>query len=407
MELPPTSRVIQGPAALVSIGMNQQIARPGKAELQQDKPGQQQSKAERVADGVKLTNVQPLPDIPAIWRLGAVVATQVMGVLALIAALYFGRSILLPVVAGIVVGITLTPVVKLGKRYNIPMPVSTILVVVLAVGIIGLVLTFFAAPLTEWIARAPEIGAAVKEKLRVFEYPLAVFHDIKNAIMPAGANGSTVAVEQNPAEMVGAALVVITPALGQFVVFFGTLIFFLATNNTLRQKLVVAFVTRDGRLRMLRIWNDIEENLIRYVGVVTLINIGLGTVTAAMLYLIGFPNPLTFGLLTAVLNYIPYLGSAIVALVLFGVGVVAMPSLPQAALAPALFVAAATAEGHFITPSIVGRRLTLSPFLVFLALAFWTWLWGPVGAFLAVPLVIVCYVVLGHMWPEEESSLPG
>jgi predicted PurR-regulated permease PerM len=390
--------------------MNQQIARPGKAERQQDKQDKserQQSRAERVADGVKLTNVQPLPDIPAVWRLGAVVATQIMGGIALIAALYFGRSILLPVVAGIVVGITLTPVVKLGKRYNIPMPVSTILVVVLAVAIVGLVLTFFAAPLTEWIARAPEIGAAVKEKLRVFEYPLAVFHDIKNAIMPAGANGSTVAVEQNPAEMVGAALVVITPALGQFVVFFGTLIFFLATSNTLRQKLVVAFVTRDGRLRMLRIWNDIEENLIGYVGVVTLINIGLGTVTAAMLYLIGFPNPLTFGLLTAVLNYIPYLGPAIVAAVLFGVGVVAMPSLPQAALAPALFVAIATAEGHFITPGIVGRRLTLSPFLVFLALAFWTWLWGPVGAFLAVPLVIVCYVVFGHLWPEEESSLPG
>ena len=390
--------------------MNQHVTRPGKAERQQDKQDKserQQSRAERVADGVKLTDVQPLPDIPAVWRLGAVVATQVMGAIALIAALYFGRSILLPVVAGIVVGITLTPVVKLGKRYNIPMPVSTILVVVLAVGIIGLVITFFAAPLTEWIARAPEIGAAVKEKLRVFEYPLSVLHDIKNAIMPAGANGSTVAVEQNPAEMVGAALVVITPALGQFVVFFGTLIFFLATNNTLRQKLVVAFVTRDGRLRMLRIWNDIEENLIGYVGVVTLINIGLGTVTAAMLYLIGFPNPLTFGLLTAVLNYIPYLGPAIVAAVLFGVGVVAMPSLPQAALAPALFVAIATAEGHFITPSIVGRRLTLSPFLVFLALAFWTWLWGPVGAFLAVPLVIVCYVVFGHLWPEDESSLPG
>jgi predicted PurR-regulated permease PerM len=387
--------------------MSQHVARPGKAERQQDKSEQQQSKAERVTDGVKLTDVQPLPDIPAVWRLGAVVATQVMGVLALIAALYFGRSILLPVVAGIVVGITLTPVVKLGKRYNIPMPVSTILVVLLAVGIIGLVLTFFAAPLTEWIARAPEIGTAVKEKLRVFDYPLSVFHDIKNAIMPAGANGSTVAVEQNPAEMVGAALIVITPALGQFVVFFGTLIFFLATNNTLRQKLVVAFVTRDGRLRMLRIWNDIEENLIGYVGVVTLINVGLGTVTAGMLYLIGFPNPLTFGLLTVVLNYVPYLGPALVAAVLFGVGVVAMPSLPQAALAPALFVAIATAEGHFITPSIVGRRLTLSPFLVFLALAFWTWLWGPIGAFLAVPLVIVCYVVFGHLWPEEESSLPG
>src|SRR4051812_4365234 len=136
--------------------MVQQVMRPGKSERQENRPERQQRKAESVAEGVKLTDVQPLPDIPAVWRLGAVVATQIMGVLALVAALHFGRSILLPVVAGIVVGITLTPVVKLGKRYNIPMPISTILVLVLAVGIIGLVLIFFAAPLTEWIARAPE-----------------------------------------------------------------------------------------------------------------------------------------------------------------------------------------------------------------------------------------------------------
>lgn len=394
--------------------MNQHVPRPGNAERppgngerQQGNGERHQQKSERITEGVRLTDVKPLPDIPALWRIGAVVATQIMGVLALIAALYFGRTILLPVVSGMIVGITLSPAVKSGSRFGLPPALSAMIVVTLAICIIGAVLTFFAAPLTEWIGRAPEIGKAVQEKLHVFDYPLSVLRDIKSAIMPAAASGPTVAVEQNPAEMVGAALVVITPAVSQFVVFLATLIFFLATSNTLRQKLVVAFVTRDGRLRMMRIWNDIEHNLVSYVAVVTLINIALGTVTAAMLYLIGFPNPLTFGLLTAVLNYIPYLGPAIVALVLFGVGVVAMPSLLQAALAPALFVAIATAEGHFITPSIVGRRLTLSPFLVFLALAFWTWLWGPVGAFLAVPLVIVCYVVFGHLWPEEESSLPG
>ena len=84
-----------------------------------------------------------------------------------------------------------------------------------------------------------------------------------------------------------------------------------------------------------------------------------------------------------------------------------MPSLAQAALAPALFVAIATVEGHFITPSIVGRRLTISPFIVFLALAFWTWLWGPIGAFLAMPFLIVSFVILGHLWPREEMNLPG
>lgn len=357
--------------------------------------------------GVSLTDAQPLSGIPAVWRLAALISTLLMGGLAFIAALHFGRSILLPVVSGLIVGVTLSPAVKRGTRIGVPQVVSAIAVVLVITGMIGLVLTLFAAPLTEWAGRAPEIATVVREKLRVFEYPLSALHDIRQMLMPAAPATSTVAVETNAAEIVGTALMVITPAVSQFVLFFGTLIFFLATSIALRQKLVVAFVTREGRLRMLRIWNDIEHNLVSYVGVVTLINLALGAVTTAMLYLVGFPNPVTFGLLTMVLNYIPYIGPAIVALVLFAVGLVAMPSLYQASLAPALFVAIATVEGHFLTPSIVGRRLTMSPFLVFLALAFWTWLWGPIGAFLAMPLLIVSFVALGHLLPREEGTLPG
>jgi predicted PurR-regulated permease PerM len=368
---------------------------------------EQVRRSEHSVFGIRLTDAQPLSGIPAVWRLGAIVSTLLMGALALIAALYFGRAILLPVTAALIVGITLSPATELGVQYRIPTPISAITVVALLVAVIGTLLLFFAAPLTEWIARAPEIGAAVQAKVRVFEYPLSVLRDLKNAITPAAAHGPTVAVESNPAEIVGAVLLAITPAVSQFVVFFGTLIFFLITNIYLRRKLIVAFGTRAARLRMLRIWNDIEENLVGYVGLVTMINLALGAITTLMLYLIGFPNPITFGLLTTGLNYIPYIGPAIVATVLFAVGLVATPSLAQAALAPALFVAIATLEGHFITPSIVGKRLTLSPFLVFLALVFWTWLWGPIGAFLAVPLLIVSIVILGHVWPHEEMNLPG
>ena len=376
--------------------MNQHVMRA-------DEPGRRDPSG-RPDFGLKLSDAQPLSGIPALWRLAALVATLGMGAIALVAGLYFGRSIILPVVAAVIVGITLGPGVKFGTRLGIPPAVSAVAMVMLLVTAFGAGLTFFAAPLTEWIARAPEIGMAVQEKLRVLDYPLSVFRDIKSAIMPAATSGPTVALESNPAEIVGQALILITPAVSQFVVFFGTLIFFLATTTRLRRRVVIAFVTREGRLRMLRIFNDIEENLVGYVGMVTLINLALGAGTTVMLYLVGFPNPLTFGLLTFVLNYIPYIGPAIVALVLLCVGLVAMPSLAYAALAPALFIAIATIEGHFITPSLVGRKLTLSPFVVFLALAFWTWLWGPIGAFLAVPLVIVSFVVLGHLLPRDESS---
>lgn len=373
--------------------MNEQVKRPARLE--------------RTEFGLKLTEPQPLPGIPAVWRLGAMISTLGMGCFALIAALYFGRPVLLPVVAALIVGITLSPLIEFGARYRIPPAVSALGAVVVVIAIIGGLFTFFAAPLTDWIARAPEIGTAVQQKLRVFDYPLSVLRNIKATVMPEAGSGQTVSVASNPAEMVGTVLLAVTPAVSQFIIFFGTLIFFLITNIQLRRKLIVSLGTRDARLRTMRIWNDIEDNLADYVGIVTMINFGLGLVTTAMLYLVGFPNPVTFGLLTMGLNYVPYLGPAAVALVLFAVGLVAMPSLAQAALAPALFVAFATIEGQFVTPSLVGRRLTLSPFVVFLALVFWTWLWGPVGAFLAVPLLIVSFVVLGHVVPREETNLPG
>jgi predicted PurR-regulated permease PerM len=373
--------------------MNEHVKRPGRIE--------------RNEFGLKLTDPEPLPGIPAVWRLSAMISTLVMGFLALIAALYFGRAALLPVVAALIVGITLSPVTEYGARLGIPVAVSAVGLIVALIAVVGALITFFAAPLSEWIARAPEIGAAVQQKLRVFDYPLSVLHDIKTAVMPGGAGGQTVSVESNPAEMVGTVVLAVTPAIGQFVVFFGTLIFFLITNVQLRRKLIVSFGSRETRLRIMRIWSDIEDNLAEYLGLVTMINVALGLITMVVLYLIGFPNPVTFGLLTIGLNYVPYIGPAIVALVLLAVGLVAMPTLALAALAPALFVAIATVEGHFITPSLVGRRLTLSPFLVFLALVFWTWLWGPVGAFLAVPLLIVSFVVLGHLVPREEMNLPG
>ena len=118
------------------------------------------------------------------------------------------------------------------------------------------------------------------------------------------------------------------------------------------------------------------------------------------------PNPAIFGLLAALLNYVPYVGPAVMVVVLFGVGLVTFPSLGHALIAPVGLIALTTTEGHFITPTIVGRRITLNPLLVFLALAFWTWMWGPIGAFLAVPLSIIGLVVFNHLFPAEDVKLP-
>ena len=167
------------------------------------------------------------------------------------------------------------------------------------------------------------------------------------------------------------------------------------------------FASRDAKLRFLRIANDIEYNLASYVAIVTAINVTLGAVVAAGAWAFGFDNPLMLGLLTAILNYIPYIGPACMVVILIAVGLVTFPTLGYALLPPAAFVALTTIEGHIITPTILGHRLTLNPLLVFTAIVFWAWLWGPIGAFLAVPLSIVALVIFNHLFPSEDAKLPG
>jgi predicted PurR-regulated permease PerM len=111
--------------------------------------------------------------------------------------------------------------------------------------------------------------------------------------------------------------------------------------------------------------------------------------------------------LAAVLNYIPYIGPAIVVGTLGVVGLLTYPTMSEALIAPLAYLVLTTVEGHFLTPALMGRRLELNPFAVFLAIAFCTWLWGPVGAFLAVPLLMASTVALSHAFSEEKPDLPN
>ena len=119
------------------------------------------------------------------------------------------------------------------------------------------------------------------------------------------------------------------------------------------------------------------------------------------------PNPAALGALAATLNFIPIIGPVFMFVILTVVGVVAFPTLAGGLLGPALFAGMTFLEGHFLTPVIVGRRLQLNALAVFIALAFWTWLWGPMGAFLASPILIVALIIKVHLLPDDSPQLPG
>ncbi len=331
------------------------------------------------APGVK--DPEPPESIEDIWTVAARVATVGIFVVLLGMCLYFCRPVLLPVVAALVIGTTLAPIVKAAARHRISPWVTAIALGALLLALAGTAVTLLSRPVSEWIARAPEFGATIKQKLYVLDRPLSALRELQDVLLPSG---KAVAVEQSQLAIVTPVVSYITPVLIQITLFFVTLIFFLATQIDFRRYMASFFTTREGKLRFIRIANDIEEHLATYVATVTIINFCLGVVVALGAWLFGLPNPIILGLVAMTLNYIPYIGAACTTLILLGVGLVSFASLGYALVPPAAFVGAATIEGQFITPTVLGHRLTLNPLAVLLALAFWAWL----------------------LFPPDESKLP-
>jgi predicted PurR-regulated permease PerM len=352
-----------------------------------------------------INDPQPLASIDDIWGSASQLAIIGIFIIILGAVLYVARPILLPITAAILVAMTFGPIIKSAAQRNVSPWITATLIVAVLVAAVASAVTLLSGPLIAWIDRAPEIATRVKDKLYVLDIPLAALRDLQNTLMPPAAN--SVKVEPSQITLVAPVIAAVTPAVAQIVIFAATLFFALVGQAEVRKYLTSIFASRDAKLRFLRIANDIEGNLASYVAVVTAINFSLGAVVAAGAWMFGFENPITLGVLTAILNYIPYIGPACMVAILFGVGLVTFETLTYALLPPAAFIALTTIEGHIVTPTILGHRLTLNPLVVFVAIVFWAWLWGPFGAFLAVPLSIIALVIANHLLPSDEAKLPG
>jgi predicted PurR-regulated permease PerM len=332
-------------------------------------------------------------------------ATIGIFVLLMAATLYFCQPLLMPVMAALIVGMTLAPIVRSAAKHGIPTSLTSIALVLAILGVGAFAITVLAAPIGEWIGRGPEIAARMREKLFVLDRPLEALQALQESVMPKSKDA--VKVDTSESNILLPIVTYLTPAVGQIIIFLGTLTFYLLAQHDLRKNLVGFFVGRKARLRVLRIANSVEHDLASYVGLVTAINFSLGIIVALGAWLFGFPNPWIFGIVAMTLNYLPYIGSAVTAIVLFGVGLVTFPSLVHAILPTLAFVALTMLEGHFITPAILGRRLTLPPLFIFLSLVFWTWMWGPIGTFLAVPFSIIAIAIYNHLRPENGNKFPA
>jgi predicted PurR-regulated permease PerM len=317
--------------------------------------------------------------------------------------LYIARDLLLPISIAFLFSLVLAPVVRWLSRRGIPaQATATAFVAVLLVGFLS-VAFLLTGPITAMIADAPRISFEVQQKFAVLRAPIAAINRaterIEAIVSPKDAAQSQERVVVEDAK--GVAIGYIAADAGQRIAAIGLslvlLLFMLASGDLFQEKLIKVLPTLSDKKRALRIARDIEHEVSRYLFTVTSINAGVGLVIGVIFWMIGMPSPILWGLATALANFLPYIGPAIMAVASFGIAVVAFDTIWGALLPPLLFMAVATIEGQIITPTIIGQRHSLNPVAILLSIAFWGWIWGIIGALLAVPLLVTAKVFADYV----------
>jgi predicted PurR-regulated permease PerM len=255
-----------------------------------------------------------------------------------------------------------------------------------------------AAPLSDVASKLPDIGA----KLHSFDSLFGFWRRFE-ASLGLEAGGAQLALPQPSISWVPTTIGFVTPTLTEFLYFLVVLLLFISWWPDFRRQLVMTFASRESRLRVLRILNEVEAALASYLVTVACINLAVGVAAGLIAALTGLPLPVGFGALAATLNFIPIIGPVAMIAVLAVVGVVVEPTLWAGLLPAALFMLVVFLEGQLITPTIMGRRLEINALAVLLSLMFWTWMWGPIGAFLSSPLLIVGLVLRDHAFPDSGA----
>lgn len=346
-------------------------------------------------------------DQPPVIRRAEVVAFALVSLLVItvMTVLYFAKPFFLPVMTAFIVGTMLSPAATFLEKRGIPRALSAVTIVASVGGLVVFIIGLISVPLIEWSSRLPEVGSRLKDKLHVLDRPLALWHQMQGMFGDTEPL-STTQFKLPKIDWVQPTVEFLSPTFTEFLLFFATLVLFIASWKDLRRGMVMNFSDHEWRLRTLRILNAIETRLGDYLMMVTLINFGVGIGTGIICAVTGMPNPAGLGALAATLNYFPIIGPVVMFVILAVVGIISASTLGAGLLAAALFVGLTFIEGHFITPTIIGRRLQLNALAVFIGLAFWTWLWGPMGGFLAAPILIVGLILKEHLMPVEGPQLP-
>ncbi|AVX03655.1 putative permease PerM like protein [Maritalea myrionectae] len=318
-------------------------------------------------------------------------------ILALSTMLIWGQVILAPLVSSIVIGLMFGPLADRIERFGVPPVISGGAVVLIFFLIIMTMLTAFILPLSGWISRLPELWYKLQGILADWQGMMSAIEGAREQLDKFTSQSADMVVQVEEGSPIKTVAVSAPTALAQILIFLVSLYFFIATREQIKSFIIGLFATNSSRTTFAVIFDEVEQFISRYLLSITFINIGLGLTISFALWAVGIPAPFLWGMLAGLMNYITYIGPVIMMATLFGVGLVTFDTVNAALIPVIIYTIINGIEAQIITPSILGRAMTLNPFLVFFAITFWIWAWGPLGGFIAVPMLLIMTTVIQNL----------
>jgi len=332
------------------------------------------------------------------------VCLLVLTILASLVTFYCARAVLFPIVLALLLNLVLSPLIRFMQRRGLPPFLGASFVMLVALMGLSVTAALLYNPARTWYAKMPGHMRNLEYKLRHFREPfenIGAMSEKIDSITEVEKGDEVVQVEIKQPSITYAVLngtgeVVVTVFLTVVMLFF-----LLSSGDRMLEKMVELMPTFRDKRRIVEIARDLQVSISRYLAMTTCINIGLGVVIGTGLWLMGLPNAFLWGVMAMLLNFVPFLGAIAGAVIVFMVAVLSFdPS--YALVAPAIYLGVNVVEANFVTPTLLGRSISLNPAILIIVFTLFAWMWGIGGAIIAVPVLAVFKIGFDH----HEKTLP-
>lgn len=330
-------------------------------------------------------------------------ALWIVAGLATAAVLYVAASLVLPILIAALLALLLAPLVTRLTALRVPQHIGAAIVVVLAVAVVAGMAAALAAPVERWINAGPQELRRLENKVAVLLRPVLAVKQATERVTAITQNDGAPGATQKPREVtversnVGTYLNLTVTGLITVLATTVLVYFLLASGDLFLRKTVRILPRLRDKIRAIDIAREIQVEIGRYFGAVTLVAIGLGISTAIAMWLLDMPTPVLWGVIVGALNFVPYLGPLISTVLLAAVALVTFDTPLQIIAPPAVYLALNFVEDQLVMPVVLGRRLVMNPVMIFVWVLVCTWMWGMAGIVLAVPLLVAVRICTEHL----------